>query len=317
MRAGSSIANRGAVDRPGGRRGARPWPAPAPDRGPSPACRALSCPRQNRVLACSTVTPGMPSPCVGHRQRPRSRRSTRRRPRSAAGRAVAAARSRSGSPAARPIASPSPRTASPGCAVTRSRGSASSAATSAVTSTALRGRRRPRPRGPRRAGRRPARTSRATSASRSANASASRAVPGQVGGVAAERRQRRPQLVRRVGQEAPLGVARPLQRRQHLVQRDGQLLHLVLAAGRRQPPRRVGGAADLGGVGGQALQRAQHAAGDGQRPAARPPRPRPGRRTASAGAAGRSVPSTWSVVDATTTAPPAAGPPPTSASGAA
>ena len=89
-------------------------------------------------------------------------------------------------------------------------------------------------------------------------------VAGEVGGVPAQRRQRRPQLVGGVGQEPPLRIARPLQRRQHLVQRDGQLLHLVLAAGRRQAPRRVGGAADLGGVGGQLLQRAQHPAGDGQ-----------------------------------------------------
>ena len=65
-----------------------------------------------------------------------------------------------------------------------------------------------------------------------------RAVLRDVGGVAAQRGQRRPQLVRRVGDEAALGLARALERREHRVQRLGERADLVLGAGRREALRR-------------------------------------------------------------------------------
>jgi hypothetical protein len=52
--------------------------------------------------------------------------------------------------------------------------------------------------------------------------------------------QRAAQLVRRVGDERPLPRPARLEPVEHAVERLGQPAHLVLAAGHRQPPRRVG-----------------------------------------------------------------------------
>ncbi len=70
------------------------------------------------------------------------------------------------------------------------------------------------------------------------------AVLGDVGGIAAQRRERGAQLVRGVGDEAALGLARALERREHRVERLGERADLVArrrpeaAAASRRPSRR-------------------------------------------------------------------------------
>ena len=60
-----------------------------------------------------------------------------------------------------------------------------------------------------------------------------RAVAGEVRDVAPQRSQRRAQLVRGVGEEAPLGLARPLEALEHRVERRREPADLVVACGLR------------------------------------------------------------------------------------
>ena len=73
----------------------------------------------------------------------------------------------------------------------------------------------------------------------SASTSASAPWLGDVGGVAAQRRERRAQLVRGVGDEAALGLARLLERGEHRVERLRELADLVARVRRGQPAGRV------------------------------------------------------------------------------
>ena len=95
------------------------------------------------------------------------------------------------------------------------------------------------------------------------------AMPGQVGDVALQRGQRRAQLVRGIGDQAMLGLARSLEAAEHRVQRRRKPAHLVVDAGLGQPPAGIGGALDLG-------RRRRRAASVGERrgPATAPPPPR-------------------------------------------
>ena len=81
------------------------------------------------------------------------------------------------------------------------------------------------------------------------------AVAGEVGDVAAQRGQRRAQLVRRVGEEAALGVARALEAASIRVQRRGEPGDLVARSGFGQPAARVAGALDLARGVGEPCQR--------------------------------------------------------------
>ena len=72
-----------------------------------------------------------------------------------------------------------------------------------------------------------------------------RAVAREVRDVPAQRGQRRAELVRGVGEEPPLGLARPLEAVEHRVQRRREPADLVVAVGSRQAPARVAGALDL------------------------------------------------------------------------
>ena len=73
-----------------------------------------------------------------------------------------------------------------------------------------------------------------------------RAVPREVGDVAAQRGQRRAQLVRGVGEEAPLGVARALEAASIAFSVCREPADLVVRRRLGQPPARVAGALDLG-----------------------------------------------------------------------
>ncbi len=68
----------------------------------------------------------------------------------------------------------------------------------------------------------------------------------EVGDVAAQRRERRAELVGRVGQEAPLAFPHALQAGQHAVQRRGEYADLIVGGGFRQAPPRIARALDLG-----------------------------------------------------------------------
>ena len=117
------------------------------------------------------------------------------------------------------------------------------------------------------------------SASRSSSSSESRSAPclevgdrrrvgavlGQVGGVPAQRGQRRAQLVRGVADEAVLGFAGPLERGEHRVERVRELAHLVVDRRLREPLRGVAGARDRPRAAGQPRQRPQRAAGEQRR----------------------------------------------------
>ncbi len=72
-----------------------------------------------------------------------------------------------------------------------------------------------------------------------------RAVLGEIGDVADQRGQRRPELMRGVGQEPSLTFARPLERSEHPVQRRCQPADLVVALRLRQPPPWVARLLDL------------------------------------------------------------------------
>ena len=86
-------------------------------------------------------------------------------------------------------------------------------------------------------------------------------MPREVVDVADERGQRRAQLVRGVGEEAALGVARPLERGQHPVQRRGETADLVVRSSgsgsrrRGSPVRSISAAAP-----GEAPERRERAA---------------------------------------------------------
>jgi hypothetical protein len=70
------------------------------------------------------------------------------------------------------------------------------------------------------------------------------AVAAGEGRVPAQRRHRRAQLVRRVGEQPALGLARPVQRVEHAVERARQLTELIARGGRGQAPAHVGRLAD-------------------------------------------------------------------------
>ena len=89
----------------------------------------------------------------------------------------------------------------------------------------------------------------------------------QIRRVSAQRRDRIPQLVRRVRDKAALGLAGLLERGEHAVQRLGQAVYLVgtrLPAA-RQTERRVAGPLDHGRALRQPLERPQRAACEEQR----------------------------------------------------
>ena len=95
-----------------------------------------------------------------------------------------------------------------------------------------------------------------------------RAVTREVRDVPAQRGQRRAQLVRRVGEEAALGVARALEAGEHRVQRRREPADLVVRCGLGQPPPCVAGPLDLARRAGEPrerLQRAAHQERDGER----------------------------------------------------
>ena len=87
-----------------------------------------------------------------------------------------------------------------------------------------------------------------------------RAVAREVRDVAAQRGQRRAQLVRGVGEEAALGVARPLEAGEHRVQRRREPPDLVGRRGLGQPAARVARALDLRGRVGEPSERPQRSA---------------------------------------------------------
>ena len=96
-----------------------------------------------------------------------------------------------------------------------------------------------------------------------------RTVPGDVRGVAAQRRQRRTQLVRCVGDEPALGLARPLERGEHGIERLRERPDLVSRAGRWQPVRGIARLADRAGGGREVGQRAQRTTREEERDADR------------------------------------------------
>ena len=138
------------------------------------------------------------------------------------------------------------------------------------------------------------------------------------GGVAAQRGERRAQLVRGVADEPLLGLARALERREHRVQGLGQLADLVARRRHRQALGGVAAALDAARARRQPPQRAPargrrtHVASAAASSAATMRRDQ--RRT---GASWRACPRIPAVVPATITAPPAALPRPSSPSGAA
>ena len=72
-------------------------------------------------------------------------------------------------------------------------------------------------------------------------------------------RQRGAQLVRRVGDEAPLGFEGCLQPAEELVEGVAESFELVVGAGQREPLSEVAGGDRVGGV-RHLAQRSQHAA---------------------------------------------------------
>ena len=78
--------------------------------------------------------------------------------------------------------------------------------------------------------------------------------------VATERRQRRPELVRSIGNKAPFTLASPLQAFEHRVQGQRQPADLVRPKRSRQPAARVRRPADLGRCTIEALQGSQRSA---------------------------------------------------------
>ena len=138
------------------------------------------------------------------------------------------------------------------------------------------------------------------------------AVGEQVRGVPAQRGDRVSQLVRRIGDEAALGLAGLLERGEHPVQRLGEAVDLIGArpTSGGEAQRGVTRALDHGGAGRQPLERAQGAARRGAARAGMRARQRAALPRRSAGATARSSVSFTSSVDAATiTAPPPAGPP--------
>ena len=145
------------------------------------------------------------------------------------------------------------------------------------------------------------------------------AVARDVGGVAAQRGERRAQLVRGVADEAPLGLARALERGEHRVERLGQLADLVAARAARAAARAASPAAlDRARAGRQARQRPQRAAREegGEQRGERGGRERARRARAGACVVERRR-RCRAVVPATITAPPPPAPRPSSPSGAA
>ena len=86
-----------------------------------------------------------------------------------------------------------------------------------------------------------------------------------VRGIAPQRGERGPQLVRGIGDEAALGLARLLERGEHRIERLRQRADLVARVGRGQPARRVARLGDRAGGGGEVGQRPQRPAGQQQR----------------------------------------------------
>ena len=120
---------------------------------------------------------------------------------------------------------------------------------------------RPRPRARARAGRRARRASRAASALELGDRLGVGTVAGEVVDVAAQRGQRRAQLVRGVGEEAALGLARALERwRASRSACRASSPHLVARGRGRQAALGVAGALDVRGARGQPAERAQRAA---------------------------------------------------------
>ena len=162
-----------------------------------------------------------------------------------------------------------------GAARPRRRAPRRASGASAVTSRVVA---RRRPRGPGRRGRRargaaPAWSLR-SSASRSSTSRATRSTPRWTSAIVsasapwramwstlpAQGRQRRAQLVRGVGEEPALALAGALERREHRVERVGELADLAAASAGRQTVGRVAAALDAARGDGQAPQRREAAA---------------------------------------------------------
>ena len=77
----------------------------------------------------------------------------------------------------------------------------------------------------------------------------------QIRDVAEQGGERRAQLVRCVGEEAPLDLARSLEAREHRVQRLGEAPDLVVGSRDRQPTARIARALDVRGGVGEARER--------------------------------------------------------------
>ena len=105
------------------------------------------------------------------------------------------------------------------------------------------------------------------------------AVGKQIRRIPAQRGDRVSQLVRGVGDEPPLGLARPLERGEHAVQRLGEPVDLLGAAAvaHRQAERCVARLLDHGGAGGEPLERPRAPGGRERARAGTPARP-PGAR---------------------------------------
>ena len=216
--------------------------------------------------------PARPRP----RSRPRPRRgSTWRRCRAGSRSRGRAARGRRGRPRGRGRSSKLSPRARRRARSTASRGELVEARRPARSSAV-----RARARGPARRRRRPASVSSSSSSvtsstirSRSARSSSS-AAPERLD-VGPQRRQRRAQLVRGVGDQAPLRRLRALQRLHHLVEARGQPPELVVAAD-LDPPGQVAGPRHL--LGRARRPRRPGRARCGRRPARAPPRARSRRR---------------------------------------
>ena len=86
-----------------------------------------------------------------------------------------------------------------------------------------------------------------------------RAVPRDVVHVSPQRRERRPELVGGVRQEAPLGVAGALEAAEHRVQRSREASHLVGGGRLGQPETWIACPLDLGRRIGEATERPEGA----------------------------------------------------------
>ena len=249
------------------------------------------------------ATPG-PSSSTSRRARAVHRASTRTatRPPAVAARVLDEVRR-----ARAPSASRSPRTVTGDRRRRRRRRRASRASSSSANLVV--GQRPPPPRARARAGRRRAARAASASACEVGDQLRRRAVTGEVLDVAAQRGERRAQLVRRVGDEAPLRLARALERVEHRVQRRGEAADLVArgaarAAGvRASPVRPISAAARSSRTSGRSARPIRNQTADA------PIERRAERAEERHELAPRAIVSSTSAVDAaTTTAPPAAGP---------